>query len=615
MTELITILFQPINRIVTIQAGSTVLHAIREAGIQFEAICGGKGQCGKCRVIKISGTIEEDISNIEKFISKDERKSGYTLACVVRVYSNATFTIPVESRIDRPQILYLSGLPAWDLDPAVKKYLVSVVKDGPTAIFGPSITLKGYSGQKPSNFSTYYNLLNKIGRSTVTVSISSGEPKIIRLEPDDTRNSLYGMALDLGTTTVVGILVDLLSGKVIERASTLNNQITYGEELITRISYAMNLDGLAKLQKAAISSINEVINKILNKLNINEEEISDFCIGGNTVMSYLLTGIDPSPLEFVDAIIDRRPVQFASFEKSLLGNPQSMVYLLPSVSRFIGGDAIGDVITSGMHLSADISLLIDLGTNGQIILGNKDWMVSTSCASGPAFEGSGLQCGMRAMHGAIEHVHYDERSGEIHLQVIGDQRPKGICGSGIIDAAVMMAKLGILDFSGKLVEATPGVRSGREGLEYILASGDKTATGRDIVITRDDMAYLMDSKAAVCGGISVLLQKYHILPNDISKVYLAGAFGSYVQTDKLIRFGILPEFPNAVFHRIGNGSLAGAYAALVFQEVRKDADKIASEMGYVDLLIDPSFIDEYWAALRIPGKEELFPSYYKNKEL
>lgn len=590
------------NRMVTVAAGSPVLDAIREAGIQFEAICGGKGTCGKCRVIRVSGEISEEDSICAKFLTLDEQRKGYCLACLVRVWSDAVFTIPIESRIDTPQILLDVARTVGALIPSVHKYPIEKNTTGPSALLGPSMKFSGYSGRRPDMDEEQRRIIfNAAGPLTGTISDVFGEPRLIALEEGDTTRAMSGIALDLGTTTVVGLLIDLVTGEVIRKASTLNRQITLGEELVTRIAIGRKEEGRAELQAAAIGSINEVIHKLTRDAGISDQDIRDICLAGNTVMTWLFAGRDPTPLEYVNASISTDPIILTAGAVGIGVLPTIPVYSLPAVSRFVGGDAIGDILSSGMHKNPEISLLIDLGTNGEIILGNKDWMVSTSCASGPAFEGAGMRSGMRAMRGAIDAVEI-AHDGQVTIHVIGDSQPKGICGSGIIDAAAAMASAGILDFTGKLVDPAPGVRQGENGPEFLLVPANKTATGNDIVITKDDMAYLMDSKAAVLAAITVLLNKYRLSLSDIHHVFLAGAFGSFGNIDHLISFGILPAFPHAEFHRIGNGSLAGAYACLLSAHARAEAKEIADRMGYIDLLVDNDFIEEYWAALRIPGK-------------
>jgi uncharacterized 2Fe-2S/4Fe-4S cluster protein (DUF4445 family) len=309
----------------------------------------------------------------------------------------------------------------------------------------------------------------------------------------------------------------------------------------------------------------------------------------------------------VDADVPRRPFVQRAKSLGLDVHPDAYCFCLPNVSRFVGGDAVGDVLAARMHRSADIALLIDLGTNGEIVLGNRDWLASVSCASGPAFEGAGISHGMRAMRGAIEHVTIDPATGVARLQVVGDALPRGICGSGLIDAVTGMFRAGILDFKGKIVPSHPSVRTGPEGPEYRMVAKEHTATHRDIVITQRDMDYFMDSKAALCGAIGVLLKKYRVQVADVRWVYLAGAFGAFTDMQNAAAFGIIPSFFNARVHGIGNGSLSGAFMTLLSYPLRTEAQEIADMMVYIDLLVDPDFIEEYTAALSIPGKKELFP--------
>jgi uncharacterized 2Fe-2S/4Fe-4S cluster protein (DUF4445 family) len=608
MTDTVSVVFHPLNKAVSIARGATVLEAIRLAGIQFESICGGKGECNKCRVIFVHGHCDIGTPESIKGLSTDEISLHYCRACQTHVQGNCEFTIPVESRIDSPRILRQYAIPALVLSPPVKKYLLHPPRVPGRPVGQRSVKLEGYTGTRPHMTRQQHDqLLEAAGTLTVTVSTTPGYPVIIRIEDGDTTGENYGIAIDIGTTTVVGVLVDLIRGTACAEASGLNRQITHGEELLTRIAVAKKPGGKERLRLAVVASINEVIEKLIREAGISQTSINDVCLAGNTVMHYLFLGRDSSVLELVNAEVSREPVIVSAHTAGLLVNPEASVYCLPDVSRFIGGDAVGDVVASGLHLSDELSLLIDLGTNGEVILGSRDWLASVSCASGPAFEGAGITCGMRAMQGAIEHVTIDKDSGAVTVTTIGNKPPRGICGSGIIDAAAAMVLAGILDFSGRIVEGKPGVRPGPDGPEYVLVEKEKTATGRDIIITRQDLTYLMDSKAAACGAVGVLLKKYRLSIDDILHVYLAGGFGEYADRKKLVTFGIIPAFPNAEFHAIGNGSLAGACAALLSAKKRGELLQAARMMVYIDLLVDADFIEEYTAALYIPGKPEYFP--------
>ncbi len=609
MAEMYRVIFHPLNRIISVSPGSTVLEAIRNAEILFESICGGKGECNKCKVILLRGSCDAGTPESTRGLTVDEIARNYCRACQTHITGNCEFIIPVESRIDAPKILQNHAEITTGLFPLVTKHRL-VVPGNHHHPHGPrSLKLEGYSGSRPHVTREQMGQLTATdgGQVTVVVTRSSGYPEVLGIEAGDTTAENYGIALDLGTTTVVGVLVDCATGRTCSQSSSLNRQITYGEELLTRIAFAKKPGGKEKLRAAAVESINAVIGQLLSSAGLSGDSVYDLCIGGNTVMNYLLFDRDTAALEIANADISRSPFRARALDLGIMVNPQAYVYCLPNVSRFVGGDAVGDVIASGMHLSPDLSLMIDLGTNGEIVLGNKDWLASVSCASGPAFEGAGITSGMRAMRGAIDHVRIDPATFRVSWTTIGNELPRGICGSGIIDAAAAMVTSGIVDFTGRLVEDKPGVRLGKEGLEYVLVSCEETAVGRDIVITKQDLAYLMDSKAAACGAIGVLLKKYRIPVNSVRNVYFAGAFGAYADRNKIVTFGITPDFPNAEFHAIGNGSLTGALAALLSGKKRQEVLDVAKKMVYIDLLVDADFIEEYASAIYIPGKPEYFP--------
>jgi uncharacterized 2Fe-2S/4Fe-4S cluster protein (DUF4445 family) len=615
MGDLVKIFLDPMNREIEVERGTTLLDAIREAGIRIESVCGGKGECGKCKVILSKGEVSSLSTSHKKHLSPQQISEGYRLACQIRVLSDSMFTIPVESRIERPKILLSMAMVIDRIDPASKKYLVKLkpFRNYEQMLLHRSIRFEDYSGPTPKIDEKAYNKLLSMEHEepiTATLTRTNNYPEIINIESGDRPSSNHGLAIDVGTTTIAILLVDLISGKILGRESGLNRQITYGEELIPRIALAGEPHGLKKLQLEVVKSINGIVDRLTSRVGAKNEAITDVCVGGNTVMNHLLAAIDPTYLGMANVEVSRSPIIRKSRTIGIHANPEAYVYCLPNVSRFLGGDAVGDVIAAGMYDSDEVSLLVDMGTNGEIIFGNKSWLVSCSCASGPAFEGEGIKFGMRAMRGGIEHVNIDPRSFEAEYIVIGDTLPKGICGSGIIDLAAEMFSVGILDFAGKIVKGrTPLVRRGRDGLEYVVVPAQKTAIGRDIVITQRDMDYIMDSKAAACGAITVLMKKLKLSIYDVQNLYLAGAFGAYSDLTNATKLGIFPEFPNAKVRPIGNGSLSGAYAALLSVEKRDKAKAIAENIVYIDLLVDVEFTEKYSEAIYIPGKKEFFPSY------
>jgi len=605
----IRVFFQPMNRMVTVKAGTSLFTAISLAGIAIEGICGGKGTCGKCRVILNKGNCQDaPATDSGCRLTHKEQELGYHLACQVKVTGDAEFTIPVESRIDSPQILITRSVIPGGIDPAVKRYRVDISPSDGLPFASRSVRFAGYTGVRPRMSDEQYHALlaSDIPQSAI-LSESRPIPGLLGISPADDTTPLYGIAVDLGTTTVVGCLVRLDTGDIIATGSTLNRQITYGEELLTRVGYASSPAGLGTLQKAATDSINDVIGTLSLVSGVKGTDIVDVCIAGNTVMNHLLCGLNADYLELIDVPVSRVPIQKTAYDLGLAVHPDAGVYCLSNVSRFVGGDAVGDMITASVQVSDELSLIVDLGTNGEIVLGNRNWAASVSCASGPAFEGAGIRSGMRAMKGAIDHIRVNPETSEITWSNIGAAPARGICGSGIIDLAVAMVQTEALDFAGKLNFRHPKVQSSPEGLEYILVPASETGTGRDIVITQQDIDYLMDSKAAACGAIAVLLKRYKCTVGDVRHLYLAGAFGAYTDIQNAVRFGILPRFPAATVHALGNGSLSGAYATLVSTQNRKDAEALARHMVYIDLMIDTAFAEEYAAALYIPGRKDLFP--------
>jgi len=610
MKEECRVVFNPLNTVVSVSPGTNLLSALRLAGVQIESICGGKGECGKCRVIIESGDFKEKRLTQKNHIRAEERERGYRLACEIFISGKMEVTIPIESRIERPQILCgLSGeCDCGGMDPSVRLYPLEIRSNPALPHAGTSIRLADYTGKRPAISDEVYRKM--VGSDTPMVAVltgTNGYPEVIDAIPEDKAWPPLGIACDLGTTTIACALVDLDSGRVIAEETTMNRQITYGEEVITRIAFARKGDGLRLLQQAAAESITIAIRRVTETAGVDMANLMEIAISSNTVMNHLLTGTDPGYLELADADVPRKPFVRKAASLGIGIHPEAYCFFLPNVSRFIGGDAVSGVLSSGLHCGSEISLFIDLGTNGEIVMGNTDWIASISCASGPAFEGAGISSGMRAMHGAIERVAIEPDTGEAHCMVIGGGKPRGICGSGLIDCVTGMFRAGIIDFKGILTEH-PLVREGHNGPEYVVVQAEDTATGRDIVITQPDMDYFMDSKAALCGGIGVLLKKYRMKVTDIRHIFLAGAFGAFVDIANTVAFGIIPHFPDAEVHPVGNTSLKGAYAALVSQIKRREAEKIAGTMVYIDLLVDVDFIEEYTAALFIPGKEEYFPN-------
>jgi len=611
----IRILLNPINREIFAEKGDILLHRLQEEGIHVEALCGGKGLCGKCRVILDKGKVEKRSLLPDKLLSHEELESSYYLACMVRLIEDCEFTIPLESRVENPKILISSELDIPEIKPAVKKYLLESrpAESSNLLLSYRRLKIKDYSGAPPRVPENVYDKINELNDDTLTITVSrtNGFPEVINVEAGDTLGESYGLAIDIGTTTIVVVLVDLNTGEILGKGSGMNKQITYGEDLVTRTAIARDEKGLKKLQKVVVDSINEVVSKIYEKTGITPLQVSETSVGANTVMNHLFAGLESGYLEIANVEVSRDPIIKKAGKLGLNVNPEGYVYCVPNVSRFLGGDAIGDVIASEMHKAENMSLMVDLGTNGEIVFGNNKWLFSCSCASGPAFEGEGVRHGMRAAIGGIDHVEIDDKTKKAKITTIGDAPAKGICGSGLIDLVAEVFRVGVIDFSGKFVPGMPYVRDGKWGLEYLVVPAEETEIGKDIVLTQADLDYVIDSKAAACGAVTVLMKKLKIDIYDTKNIYLAGAFGTYTDMKNATLLGIFPEFPNGEYHPLGNGSLSGAFATLISVDKRREAVEVARNMVYIDLLVDLEFIDEYSKALYLPGEKEYFPSYTK----
>lgn len=621
----IEVTFQPSGRRVRVDEGTNLFEAAQSAGVNIRSICGGKGSCGKCRVIVEKGEVTTKPSLEKEFFTQKEMAGGYHLACQAFCLSDIIVDVPLETRIEGQKTLTSATIPKSELNPAYKKIffrngLPTYPQEQPLHEALTRAIEKEFHVQAEISEAALRKLL-EIGPEkehgvTITFYQIGERSEVVNIEVGDTSKRNFGFAIDIGTTKVAIYLVELNNGRILDIGSDYNKQLAYGEDLLSRIDYGLRTrHGPAKLQAAVVDTLNGLIASMIAKNKIGISEISELSVAGNTVMIHLFVGLDPAPLIESNVKVSRDPINVRAGKLGVAVNPDARVFCLPSASRFVGGDAIADVVTSGLHNSDEISVLIDMGTNGEIILGSKGWIFSTSCAAGPAFEGWGIKFGMRSLEGAIEHVQIKPETWKPTYIVIGPEKmkPRGICGSGLIDTLSEMYKVRILDSLGKIRSdlVSSRIRRGDEGLEYLLVPVEENDIKRDIVITQKDIDNLMDSKAATCAAVAVLMKKVGLSVPDVDNVYLFGAFGNYVDLKSATTLGVFPEFPNARIFQLGNGSLAGAYLTLLSVEKQRETEKIAEDMTYYDLTADPDFMEEYSAALAIPGRPQLFPSARK----
>jgi uncharacterized 2Fe-2S/4Fe-4S cluster protein (DUF4445 family) len=443
-----------------------------------------------------------------------------------------------------------------------------------------------------------------------TQSPGTGPARLIDVSPNPVVP--FGLALDIGTTTVTAFLVDLATGQVMNSAGEYNGQIARGEDVISRIIYAGKNDGLADLGKMVRETIHTLLERLRKRTGISPEQIHKVTVTGNTTMIHLFLGLPPASIRLTPYIPTvNYPQAYLAEELHLGVHPQASVICLPGVASYVGADISAGVLASGLAAAEDLTLFIDVGTNGETVLGTRDWMVACACSAGPAFEGAGVVDGMRATVGAIEEVWIHSNSYEPTIRVIGDGPPRGLCGSGLISLLAEMFATGIVDRAGrvKLDLNTPRVRQGEHGPEYVVAWGDETETGRDVALTTVDVENLMRAKAAIYAGFSVLSTNVGVELADVKQVLIGGAFGKYINVENAIKIGLLPDLPWDRFQFLGNTSVLGSYMALLSREEHEQIRDIAKRMTYIELSADNTFFEAFTAALFLPHTEiDRFPS-------
>ncbi|MFN2243599.1 MAG: ASKHA domain-containing protein, partial [Anaerolineae bacterium] len=441
---------------------------------------------------------------------------------------------------------------------------------------------------------------------------SCARPRLIDLLPGDQSDRCYGVAIDIGTTSNVVYLVDLARGKVLDRASAYSGQIAAGEDVISRIIFSQKRDGLRRLQQMVLKTLNSLLEDLASRNQIPLRQISKAVVAGNTTMIQLFLAIDPSTIRempFIPTI--SQPLPVTAEELGLNINPQATVDCLPVVGAYVGADITAGVVASKMYETDALTLFIDVGTNGEIVLGNRDWLITCACSAGPAFEGSGVRHGMRATAGAIEEIWIDHRTYEPTYQTIGQLPARGICGSGMIGLLAEMFITGIVDKAGKIQRdlPTPRVRTGDHGGEYVVVWANQSGIGTDIVINEVDIENLLRTKGAIYAGFSVLVQSVGLELAEVEQVFIAGAFGQYINVEKAIQIGLLPDMPWDRFHYLGNTSVLGAFYSLVSRPMRKRVLEVAQKMTYLELSADNTFYDQFMSALFLPHTDiTAFPS-------
>jgi uncharacterized 2Fe-2S/4Fe-4S cluster protein (DUF4445 family) len=621
------ITFLPTNAAVEVPTGALISEAIRKAGLDVSQPCGGQGRCGRCAVI-LQGSGARRRSTLR--LSPQDLEAGYALACQTVIEGDLTVTIPEQELIQRRLVTDKTAasiaLPfAYDASlQGIRSFRVYLeepsLQDNRDDLSRLEQAL-AQAGHAPVEIPVA--LVRRLGQ---TLRESDWSPWVV-LETDNWYRpngparlidvgtepiEPLGLAIDIGTTTVTVYLVDLTTGSVLGSAAEYNGQIAFGEDVISRIIYASKDGALDEVCARVRATIGELLDRLKLRTGVTPERIHKVTVAGNTTMIHLFLGLPPASIRLTPYIPTvNQPAVYLAHDLSLDINPLASVDCLPGVASYVGADITAGVLSSGLSEADELTLFIDVGTNGEIVLGTRDWMVTCACSAGPAFEGAGVVNGMRATEGAIEEVWISSQDYEPTTRVIGDVPPKGICGSGLISLLAELFVTGVVDRGGnvKLDLGTPRTRQGKHGPEYVVAWGKETATGEDIALTKVDIDNLMRAKAAIYAGFSVLARSVGVDLADVQRVLVGGSFGKYINVEKAVQIGLLPDLPWERFHFLGNTAIAGTYRAALSRDERERIRQIAGRMTYLELSADNTFYDAFTAALFLPHTEiARFPS-------
>jgi len=616
---------------VQVPTGTLLSDAAHLAGIEISQPCGGQGRCGRCAVQVTAGSVRRR-STLR--LSQEALEQGFALACQSIVEGDVSILVPEQEKIERnlttDRVAAEVQVPeGYDFEWSQPIRRVSVMLNPPSMDDQTDdwsrlqTTLRAQ--HKLENTTASLALLRRLGdvlRASdwhisviYTKSCIDNSPgyQIIDVRPlEDLDDPVYAVAIDIGTTTVSLWLVDLISGKVVAQVAEYNGQIARGEDVISRIIYASKNGGSHDLQQRVVETINRLCETACKRVKTQPSEVIKASIAGNSTMIHLLLGIPAASIRlspFITAV--NHPPMLAAHEIGFNFCPDALIDCLPGVASYVGADITAGVLSSGLDTTEAITLFIDVGTNGEIVFGSRDWLVTCACSAGPAFEGAGVVDGMRATTGAIEEVWINGETYEPNLRVIGGGKPKGICGSGLISLIAEMFLTGLLDKAGNVNLSLPTrrVREGEHGGEYVVAWGAETESGKDIVITHVDVDNLLRAKAAIYAGFTVLAEQVGMTLADVQQMYIGGSFGKYINVEKAVQIGLLPDLDWEKFKFLGNTSIKGAYQALLDTQQRERVADIARRMTYIELSADNSFYEAFTSALFLPHTDLFrFPS-------
>lgn len=598
------VIFQPGDVLVEVAEGSTLKEAMNEAGLEFDFLCGGRGTCGKCRV-KISKGLTIPGTREQEMLQANELDEGIRLACLTTVYNDLAVELPNQKNLQH-NILIASDERAFQIEPHLQKVFIEVDKPSRETQSSDwrrlkeSLVKQGYKDRElESPVSILRQMPDILRGADNRITAVMNESEVAGIEPQDTTKTMLGMAFDIGTTTIVGYLLELYSGKELSVVSTLNPQTTFGADVISRLTFASHEEnGLIKLQEAVIEAINQLIAEAVRKAFVTKNQIYGISIAGNTCMHHIFLGINPQSIAvspYVPALSEALVLDASELKISI--NQAGKVFMLPNIAGFLGADTVAVLLATELDQSEGIKLVIDIGTNGEIALGSREKIVACSAAAGPAFEGAQISSGMRGAVGAIDHVFYRDK---LEYSVIGGGKPLGVCGSALLDAVAGLVELGILNKRGKILAfdqlTNPAAYRFKENLiqyeglgAFLLAEASITGHGRPIMITQSDIRELQMAKGAMAAGVRVLMETYGVQVQDIKEVLLAGAFGNYLNPHSACVIGLIPPELESKIRMIGNAAGTGAKLSLLSSSEFSRAKDIAEIVKFVELGSYPKF--------------------------
>lgn len=640
------VIFMPSGRRGQIEPGQALLDVARQMGVEIESICGGRLTCGKCKVRIENGEFQKHgltsnqehlspPSDEEMWLLERMNSTDCRLSCSAYVYGDLLVSVPEESQAQKQIIRKSATERVIDIDPTIRQVYVEVDQAELGEHRGDWGRLQAALARQwqLENLSIDLPVLRRLqpvlrkGKWAVTVTLWNNQ-EVIDVQPGY-EEGIYGLAVDIGSTTVAGHLCDLRTGQILATESMMNPQVTYGEDLMSRVSYAMlHADGLEKMHKAIIDTLNRLAASAAKQADLQARDIHEAVLVGNTTMIHILLGINPTELGGAPfALANRDAMDIKARELKLKLHPGAYVHVLPAEAGHVGADNVAALIAEEPYRQNENVLLVDVGTNAEIVLGNKEWMYSASSPTGPAFEGAQISFGVRATPGAIERVRIDPNTKVARFKVIGDDRwsnewpldpntppeeqpkhlPIGICGSGIIEVVAEMFLIGILRPDGRFNEQLKSERvvwQGRTGA-YVLATAEESAAGGPILVTQDDVRNIQLAKAALYAGAKLLMNRASI--TSVDRIILAGAFGSYIDPKHAMVLGLIPDCDLQKVYAVGNAAGDGARIALLNRHKRQEAMEIAYWITYIETAVDPDFQTEFVSAIHIPNRHDAFP--------